>query len=264
MDDVDIWLERWNLTPDGEEIRSLWGVLRPVRYLGNPAMLKVSHAIEEQQGGELMAWWNGDGAARVYERDGNALLMERLTGSRSLNAMAKGDQDDEATRILCTVAAKLHAPRSSPPQGLIDLETWFADLWKRAEQNGAMANAAIVARRLLDSEEDRVGLHGDLHHGNVLDGGARGWLAIDPKFLYGERTFDFVNILRNPDIETSLKPGRFAHQVDQIAKCAGLDRRRFLEWTVAFTGLSAAWIYADNELPEQDLAINALAVDLLS
>lgn len=32
-----------------------------------------------------------------------------------------------------------------------------------------------------------VTLHGDLHHGNVLDFGASGWLAIDPKGLKGER-----------------------------------------------------------------------------
>lgn len=264
MDEADIWIERWNLTPDGEEVRSNWGVLRPTRYLGAPAMLKVTRPIEERQGGELMAWWDGQGAARVYERDGNALLMERLIGPRSLNEMAKGDQDEEATRILCEVAAVLHAPRPDPPQDMTDLETWFADLWRRApDHGGALAHAAVVARRLLDTEEDRVVLHGDLHHGNVLDSGSRGWLAIDPKFLYGERAFDFVNILRNPDLETSLRPGRFARQVDLIAECAGLDRTRFLEWVVAFTGLSAAWIYGDNEEPAHDLAINALAVDLL-
>jgi aminoglycoside/hydroxyurea antibiotic resistance kinase len=41
-------------------------------------------------------------------------------------------------------------------------------------------------------------LHGDLHHGNVLDFGLRGWLAIDPKGLLGERGFDFANIFTNP------------------------------------------------------------------
>ncbi len=122
----------------------------------------------------------------------------------------------------------------------------------------------MIARRLLDSPIDQVVLHGDLHHGNVLDSGGRGWLVIDPKALSGERTFDFVNILRNPDVPTSLRPGRFARQIDLISEAAGLDRRRFLEWTVAFTGLSAAWIYGDGDEPDHDLAINALAVDLLA
>ena len=76
MNDIDLWIERWNLIPDGDEIRSLWGVLRPVRYLGVPAMLKVAHEIEERQGAELMAWWDGAGAARVFEIDGDALKTQ--------------------------------------------------------------------------------------------------------------------------------------------------------------------------------------------
>lgn len=264
MHEFDPWFERWNLTPDGPEIRTNWGILAPVRYLGVPAMLKIALDVDEAKGGEMMAWWDGAGAARVYEIDGPAMLMERLIGERSLNEMAKGDQDEEATRILCAVAANLHAPRAKPAPALTNLDTWFTALWKLApERGGALAHAAVVARRLIDTEVDRVVLHGDLHHGNVLDSGARGWLAIDPKFLFGERAFDFINILRNPDIETSLRPGRFARQVDVIVNASGLDRRRFLEWVVAFTGLSAAWIYGNNEEPTHDLAINALALDLL-
>ncbi len=110
MADIDLWMERWNLTPDGDEIRTLCGAIRPVRYLGASAMLKVAHDVDERRGAALMAWWGGEGAARIYERDGDALLMERLDGPRSLNVMAKGDQDEEATLILCQVAASLHAP----------------------------------------------------------------------------------------------------------------------------------------------------------
>jgi streptomycin 6-kinase len=264
MESVDPWMDRWNLTPDGEVIKSNWGMLAPVRYLGAPAMLKIALDIDEEKGGQLMAWWDGVGAARVYEIDGPVMLMERLTGERSLGDMARQGQDDEATRILCEVAARIHCPRNKPRLALTDLDTWFAALWKQApERGGALAHAAVIARRLIDTEEDRVVLHGDLHHNNVLDGGTRGWLAIDPKFLYGERAFDFVNILRNPDIATSLIPGRFARQVEVIVEAAGLDRRRFLEWTVAYTGLSAAWCYNDKVQPDSDLAINTMAVDLL-
>jgi streptomycin 6-kinase len=264
MDELDPWIERWNLTLDGDPFRSNWGVLAPVRHLGSPAMLKVALDPDEEKGGHLLAWWNGDGAAQVYEVDGAALLMERLTGERSLNDMSRGGEDDEATVILCEVAARLHAPRSIEPPPLVSLETWFKALWpEAAKHGGAMAHAAVVARKLLATEQDRVVLHGDLHHGNILDAGERGWLAIDPKFLYGERAFDFVNILRNPDEAVSLTPGRFARQVDLISDVAGLDRTRFLEWIVAFTGLSAAWTYGGNAEPHHDLAVNALAVDLL-
>jgi len=36
--------------------------------------------------------------------------------------------------------------------------------------------------------------------------GPRGWLAIDPKGLCGERGFDFVNIFCNPDFALATAP----------------------------------------------------------
>jgi streptomycin 6-kinase len=47
-------------------------------------MLKVAFNQEEREGSALMAWWNGDGAARVLAHDAEALLLERAQGSRSL------------------------------------------------------------------------------------------------------------------------------------------------------------------------------------
>jgi streptomycin 6-kinase len=78
---------------------------------------------------------------------------------------------------------------------LIPLSRWFAALEPgAAKYGGILVNAATVARDLLNQPREASVLHGDLHHGNVLDFGARGWLAIDPKRLLGERGFDFSNI----------------------------------------------------------------------
>ena len=61
-----------------------------------------------------------------------------------------------------------------------------------------------------------------------------------------------------------MRPGRLARQVTVIAQAARVDRRRLLQWVLAFCGLSAAWIYADGDSPDFDLAIAALAVHELS
>lgn len=118
-------------------------------------------------------------------------------------------------------------------------------------------------RALLGDPREVTVLHGDVHHGNVVDGGDRGWIAIDPKGLWGERTFDFVNILRNPDAGTALVPGRFQRQVAVLTAAASVDRRRLLEWTLAFAGLSAAWHLADRNSAEFDLAIAGFAATAL-
>lgn len=91
-------------------------------------------------------------------------------------------------------------------------------------------------------------LHGDLHHGNVLDfgadtdaGGGRDWRAIDPKHIHGDPAFDFANILCNPNREVALAPGRFERTVRVIADETGIDAQRLLRWALAWAGLSAAW-----------------------
>ena len=258
------YLERWRLAADGAPMLTPSSLLLAVRRNGQPAMLKLAREEEERRGGRLMAWWDGDGAARVLAHDDNAVLLERATGLRSLSAMAASGQDDEASRILCGVAVRLHAPRSSPPP-LVPLLHWFEMLAPAANAlGGVFVQANAMAAALLAAPRDVTVLHGDIHHGNVLDAGERGWIAIDPKGLSGDRTFDFVNILRNPDAATALRPGRFARQLDVLASAAGLERRRLIEWTLAFAGLSAAWHIADGEPADLDLAVARLAAAALS
>jgi streptomycin 6-kinase len=258
---LEDYLARWCLTPDGAPLTTHTSILLPVQWEGTPAMLKVATEAEERRGAESMVWWGGEGAARVLAHDGDALLMERAVGEASLEEMARNGRDDEASRIICTVASRLHAPRDRPRlPSLVPLTRWFADLEPAAARYGGLLSLAVAtARELLDDPRDIVVLHGDIHHGNILDFGPRGWLAIDPKHLVGERAFDFVNILRNPDDEVALAPGRFSRQVTVVADAAGLDRTRLLKWTLAFTGLSAAWILNDGDQPDQDFAVGARA-----
>lgn len=117
----DHYLKRWNLTPEGDAIITPGSDLLPVRWDGQPAMLKIAREPEEKLGGELMTWWAGKGAARVFFHDGDAVVMERATGPGSLMHMALNGQDDEASRIACATVALLHAPRPSPPAGLHSL-----------------------------------------------------------------------------------------------------------------------------------------------
>lgn len=200
----DAYLSRWNLTPDGAPIVTHAARLLPVLHRGQPAMLKVSHEEDEKQGGVLMRWWDGHGAARVLAHDDEAIVLERATGGRSLAEYARNGRDDEATRIICGVLQELHAPRAKPLPELRPLESWFADLWPAARaRGGILAESARHARALLDSQRDLAVLHGDAHHDNILDFGARGWLVIDPKRLYGERsttqTSSAIRICRTPN-----------------------------------------------------------------
>jgi streptomycin 6-kinase len=262
----EAYLRRWDLVPDGAPIMTRTARLLPVSRNGAPAMLKLSFEQEERLGGVLMEWWAGDGAARVFARDDDALLLERATGKASLTHFARSGRDDEACRILCATASRLHAPRSKPLPELIPLAEWFRDLAPAADKfGGILCRCAATARQLLADQREVCVLHGDLHHANVLDFGARGWLAIDPKRLIGDRAFDFANIFGNPDLADPDHPvatdaARFVWRLDIVAEAASLERTRLLRWILAWSGLSAAWFLNDGDpLSGIDLRIAALA-----
>lgn len=254
------YLNKWELVPDGEAITTHSSRLLPVRQQGVAAMIKIAVEAEEKFGGVLMSWWDGKGAAKVLAQEGDAILLERAQGTRSLEYMARNGEDDEATRILCGAVARLHAPRDQPLPYLIPLTEWFRELEPMAEKYGGILSlCAATARELLASPQDSVVLHGDIHHGNILDFGERGWLAIDPKRLTGERGFDYANIFCNPDATVALAPGRLVRRVDIVCEIAGLDRKRLLQWILAWSGLSAAWWLGDGIEAKADLTVSELA-----
>ena len=85
----DKHIVRWGLVPDGDPISTHSSDLLPALKDGVPVMLKIARPEEEQSGALLMKWWGGQGAARVLELEGDALLMERAIGPRSLNGMVR-------------------------------------------------------------------------------------------------------------------------------------------------------------------------------
>ena len=250
------WFERWALTPDGEPFSTKFGSrLAPVRWRGRAAMLKVANGEEERRGGSLMVWWGGEGAAQVFAAEDPAILLERLSGPRSLAAMAEGGADDEATRILCRTAMRLHAPRPEPPPAtLFPMPRWFASLWPAAEAHGGTyALAAVVARELLATPREAAVMHGDLHHDNLLDGEDRGWLVIDPKGVIGERGFEYANLFRNPSAAMALEPGRMRRRAAIVIAETGLERDRLFRWIFAYAALGAAWSLESGH--DQDAAV---------
>lgn len=245
------WLSRWRLDPDGPAFTTHHAHLMPVRQAGRPAMLKLTAQPDEIRGAAVMEWWAGHGAAPVLARKGGALLLARAEGGRSLSDMARGDQDDRACQIICKTARALHLARPGPPD-LVPLTVWFRALEQAAGQGDLLATAWKTASALLATPQDPVVLHGDLHHDNILDFGQDGWLAIDPQGLWGERGFDFANIFTNPDLSdpsrpVAMRPGVFQHRVEVVARAARLDRKRLLQWILAWAGLSAAWFIADDD-----------------
>ncbi|PZQ63658.1 MAG: hypothetical protein DI570_08235 [Phenylobacterium zucineum] len=254
MSDFQPWIERWGLTPDGEPFVTPYAGSRllPVRQGDRLLMLKLALSEDERRGSTIMAWWNGQGAAPVVAHEAEALLMVRAAGERDLGQAP----DQVAIPLLCAAVDALHAPRLDPP-AMPPLRSLFAALRDSSEPR--LEGPWRVASDLLDDPREEALLHGDIHHFNVLDFGAAGWLAIDPWGFRGERAYDYANILRNPDPARVTQPGRFDAGRALIAEHARLDPERLLRWIYAHAGLAAAWELADGHDPVRSMAVLALA-----
>ena len=247
------WLARWQLVPDGHGIERPGSSLLPVTLPdGRPAMLKQLRDPDELRGAQLLAWWQGQGAVAAYDQSPGVLLMERATGPSALALLQQGD-DAQATRAVCDTAALLHAQRQPVLAAqLPNVQTWFVALNcplalpLSAAQAGVLQQCAAVAQALLNAPEHALVLHGDLHHGNVLQS-ARGWLAIDPKGVVGERGFELAVLLCNPDVEADGHDSALLARAQQMAAVAGVDRRRLVQWAAARSALSAAWFAEDGD-----------------
>jgi streptomycin 6-kinase len=254
------YLRLWDLEPEGEPFATDFSWLCPVRRGAEPALLKVlKPASDEGRGADLLAWYDGKGAVRLLRAAERALLMERAHGRQSLSAMALAGSDRQAAEILSATMLSLLAPRSAPPpQGLESLEQRFAPLLRATD--AALQRAAASARALLAAPLDRVVLHGDLHHENVIDGGARGWLAIDPKGMLGERSYEAANILCNPAAAGAFvrRPERFRWQARHFGDSLAVPPERVLAFALAHAGLAICWSLEDGTDPAHWRACTAL------
>ncbi|MBZ9938259.1 3'-kinase [Mesorhizobium sp. BR1-1-16] len=254
------WMARWQLVADGAPIETPTSNLLPVIRDGQPAMLKLlKPSSDEGPGLAALRWFGGHGAVRVIEMDGDAVVMERAVGSHSLTQMALSGDDDGAIRIIATVAAQLHAPREALPPELPSLTRRFRALFEAGPVHPVLARCAAMARALLAKPRESFVLHGDLHHENVLDS-PRGWLAIDPKGVYGERAYDTANLFLNPTgiDRLVLDPERASRLQATVSETLGLDPARVIGFAFAHAGLSAAWCIEDGIEPR--LAIEAAEV----
>ncbi len=248
---VDEAARRWQLT-DIEPVSNLsYNYVAFANRLGEQVVLKIGvpdrEVLSEMTSLRL---FDGGAAVRLLEWDEEhfMFLLERL---RPGEMLATVDDDRRATEIAADVMRTLwHEPESEPQ--LIALTDWF-DGFKRLRerfdgQTGPLAlplveRAEALSRELLTENHRPMLIHGDLHHFNILSS-KRGWLAIDPKGVVGPAAYEVGPFLLNPWVVSGLQPDTprlSGERISILAERLGFERRRLLDWGIAFAVLSAWW-----------------------
>lgn len=112
-----------------------------------------------------------------------------------------------------------------------------------------------LAQELVSDAVVPVLLHGDLHPGNVLDGGsARGLVAIDPRPCVGDAPVDAVDwVFWAVD-----DPRVWEQRSRNLAVALGIDHERLWAWCAAFAAMLAASKAAQGAPAEVVTALLAL------
>jgi streptomycin 6-kinase len=171
---------------------------------------------------------------RLFDSDEatQVLLLERCvpgTNGDDLNVTVAND-------VVVSVLAELHAVEPPAEDEFEPLEMlverfretmwdWF-ERFEPPVDRGVVARADELFTSLTSSSTDTVLLHGDLGPGNVVLS-ERGWLAIDPYPVLGDRAFDVGHDLSRCDLRDAQE------LVADFADRLGLDARRIAGWAFA-------------------------------
>ncbi len=254
---LEIWCNRWQLTLQPE--------LPPLSYnlvlFGKSAsagevVLKLNLPSSELDSEiEALAQAQGEGMVRLIEADPSAALM-MLERIRPGTALRNTPMDDLESTMIGAQIMKRFSRTPARPDHLHPLRRWFNALYRYPDRYTPetspipiqlVEQAIAVTNRLLREPRDKVLLHGDIHHENVLRGGESGWITIDPKGLVGERGYEIAPWMLNPP-GTGKRPDLaevLSARLDLFSRELGIDRQRLAEWAFMHSVLSMCWTLED-------------------
>ncbi|MFE1168667.1 aminoglycoside phosphotransferase family protein [Nocardiopsis sp. NPDC058789] len=241
---VEKLTSEWGLTVEGPAPHGRTSVVLYVRRSdGGEGVLKISpdSGLSVSEAGLLRMWAPSRRVPDVWgvDADRGAFLMERVEGHTVASTGVVPSMETIGGLI-----AELHAVEVGPAERrelrpLSARVQFVFEMWGREREEGAAADivpapvmhrGAANARDLAHGEVDVVPLHGDLHPGNVIDGGERGLVVLDPRACLGDGAADAVDwaVWRAADV------AEVERRVDALARAMSVDANRLMEWVRAF------------------------------
>lgn len=251
-------IQKWKLTsvtmhPD----LSYNFIARAVSDVSGKIVLKIGVPTKDLET-EISAlqYFSHDYAVKLLDSDSTqgALLLEEITPAKPLHTL-----NDNAleSRIAAQVIANIPTPAPEESQ-FPTVEKW-AQVFNRIisdyipESQGLPVNlvekAKKITRELTETAKGKWLLHGDLHHDNILFDNKRGWLAIDPKGVIGDRSYECARFLRNPipeflSCDDPIK--KTEERIEIFSSYLKEDRNRILGWAIVDSILGACWCIEDS------------------
>lgn len=253
--------EKWSLVV-GEPCADLFYnyVVPCARANGEQAVLKIGFAEKDSSifnEAKFLRRSDGAGTVRLLKCDEKlcALLIERLIPGKTLRETCAAD-DERSTQIAIALLRRIH-DAARQPEGFPSLESW-TDSFQKAEKVCFAPSHVEKARdyfaALGDASGQKLLLHGDFHHGNILSAGGASFLAIDPKGIVGDIGYEIAVFLNNPRGWLLSQPNRAAicrRRIEIFAEAFAVAPRDLRKWAFAEAVLSAWWTLEDGATIEE-------------
>lgn len=244
---------------------------------GTQAIVKLLKpaGLHERAGFHFLAWRGGAGAVRLIDSRDAGCMMEDA-GTLSLGAFRRQRGEAEANAVIADVVRALGSAGPEPfPSQLVPLRRQFRALFEQAagpdksEHADLLRFCAAIADSLIATQDEMRPLHGDLHHENIVSGGPRGWLAIDPQGVFGDAAYEVANVFGNPHGIALDDPALILGRLRCFSAALGCSEEKILRFAIAQAGLAVSWSIEDGESlapetqPCRRLAFIRIAASLL-
>lgn len=220
-------------------------------------IVKINEDKKELKAGcDMLRALNGKGCCLVHAfdaGDGVAVLEQILPGT----TLRQEKEPQKRVEAFCGVFGQIHMDGAD-----VSGHDAYMDWLERAEQyckeSGAameireqMHRACQIGKEMFDKYPERLLLHGDLHHDNILLG-AGGYRMIDPKGVVGPEIFDIprflLNELNEPDY---VSHGETVSHIEMmtglLAQKTGYDRKDMEKLLFMEGMLDVVWCMEDGE-----------------
>ena len=222
---------------------------------GSEAVVKIgfpgeAHNILNER--DILAYLDGKSVNRLLDFDEKhcAFLLEKLIPGENLKTVCGADDQKAVAIAIETMRAFWQKPpevRDFPP-----LEAWFDGL-KRAASTAFDPKYAAQALRFFEelnsSSAEKMLLHGDFHHENILSAQRAAFLAIDPKGIVGHRAYDIAVFLINHAGWLKTAPDRrrkLTGAIEMFSDAFEIEPYDLRRWVFAQSVLSAWWTFEEN------------------
>ena len=202
---------------------------------------------------QTLEFFKGPHAVSVLKYQTGALLLEHTLPGTSLHPFFP-ERDTQSLEIACDLMQQLHhipAPTEGIVPSLAQRVSLLDKNWDIPDNY--LHKARTLKTQLLATAPPSVLLHGDFHHGNILQHGDS-WIIIDPQAVMGDPAYEIAIFMCNPLYEfieytdaASLITKRIALASEKLA----IDPARIYGWTFVHSVLAWAWSLEDGRNREE-------------